>query len=87
VDIVTPPVWVSPNRYEMIDLDLDVVRTHDGVVAVEDEDEFEVNQVRYAYPDELIRGAVEETARVVEMLDQGEEPFFAVAASWLAQLH
>ena len=23
VDIVTPPVWISENRYEMIDLDLD----------------------------------------------------------------
>lgn len=86
VDIVTPPVWVSPNRYEMIDLDLDVVRTYDGVIEVEDEDEFEVNQVRYAYPEELIRGAVKETARVVDMLERGEEPFFAVAESWLARL-
>lgn len=84
VDIVTPPVWVSESRYEMIDLDLDVVVHQDGTVEVEDEDEFEVHQVRYRYGPELISGAREETTRIVERLNRREEPFFDVAAGWLA---
>lgn len=86
VDIVTPPVWVSSNRYEMIDLDLDVVRNQDGSVGVEDEDEFEIHQVKYAYSEEMIAGAVAETARIVEMLQTRQEPFFDVADAWLARL-
>lgn len=86
VDIVTPPVWVSHNRYEMIDLDLDVVVRQDGSVEVEDEDEFELHQVQYGYSAEMIEGAVAETARIVELLEGHEEPFFEVAADWLRQL-
>jgi len=86
VDIVTPPRWVSPSRYEMIDLDLDVVRDQAGLVEVEDEDEFEIHQVRYSYSAEMIRCAVEETDLVVEMLEGHQEPFFEVAARWLDRL-
>lgn len=83
VDIVTPPVWVSESRYEMIDLDLDVVRRQSGAVEIEDEDEFEIHQVRYRYTEEMIRRALETTDRVVAQLEGSREPFFAVAASWL----
>jgi protein associated with RNAse G/E len=86
VDIATPPVWVNENRYEMIDLDLDVVRRQDGVVEIEDEDEFEIHQVRYGYTEEMITRAVEETARVADMLRGHQEPFFAVAQAWLDRL-
>jgi hypothetical protein len=86
VDIVTPPVWVSPNRYEMIDLDLDVGVGLDGEIVIEDEDEFELHQVRYGYTEEMIRGAVEETARVVGALEGRKEPFFEVAESWLRRV-
>lgn len=86
VDIVTPPVWVSPNRYEMIDLDLDVGIGLAGEIVVEDEDEFEVHQVKYGYSEDMITGAVEETKRVVAALEAGQEPFFEVAAGWLARV-
>lgn len=86
VDIVTPAAWVSDNRYEMIDLDLDVVRSQDGAVHIEDEDEFEVHQVEYGYTDEMIRRAVEETDRVVLALEASQEPFFNVAESWLKRV-
>jgi protein associated with RNAse G/E len=86
VDIVTPPVWVSENRYEMIDLDLDVVVYQDGTIEIDDEDEFEVHQVLYDYTEELIQGALESTARVVDALREHREPFFDVAAGWLAKL-
>lgn len=83
VDIATPPRWVSPDRYEMIDLDLDVIHTVDGEVEIEDEDEFEVHQVRYEYTPEMIERAISETETIVAALRAGEEPFFAVADSWM----
>lgn len=86
VDIVTPPRWLGENRYEMIDLDLDVVRSQDGTVAIEDEDEFELHQVEYDYTEEMIGRAREETRRMVFALEANEEPFVEVAASWLARL-
>lgn len=86
VDIVTPPVWVSEDRYEMIDLDLDVVVHQDGTIEIEDEDEFEIHQVEYGYTEAMISRALEETDRVVAALTNREEPFFAVAAAWLERL-
>lgn len=86
VDIVTPPRWVAPGRYEMVDLDLDVTRSHDGTVSVEDEDEFELHQVKYGYSEEMIERARTETDWVVEALASGIEPFFEVADSWLKRL-
>ncbi len=86
VDIVTPPSWVSDDRYEMIDLDLDVVRHQSGLVEVEDEDEFEVHRIQYGYTPEMIRRAEEETQRIVGELQSRHEPFFETAASWLAQV-
>ncbi|MGH3649068.1 MAG: DUF402 domain-containing protein [Acidimicrobiia bacterium] len=86
IDIVTPPVWVSANRYEMIDLDLDVAVHHDGAIEIQDEDEFEVHQVCYGYSEEMIRRARAETDRVVEALTGHREPFFEVAAAWLARI-
>lgn len=86
VDIVTPPVWVGENRYEMVDLDLDVVIAQDGNVMVEDEDEFAVHQVQYGYTREMIRRAEHETRRIVAELESHREPFFDVAAGWLERL-
>ena len=87
VDIVTPAVWVSENRYEMIDLDLDVAIRIDGTIEVQDEDEFEVHQVRYGYTGEMIQHAVDETDRIVVALGRRQEPFFEVAADWLDGVH
>jgi hypothetical protein len=86
VDIATPPVWVGDNRYEMIDLDLDVAVRIDGEVVIEDEDEFQLHQVIYGYPREMIDRARSETDLIVDALRRREEPFFEVADSWLARL-
>ncbi|MCI0424889.1 MAG: YgaC family protein [Actinobacteria bacterium] len=83
VDISTPPKWVGVDRYEMVDLDLDVAVLRDGSVVVEDEDEFLAHQVLYGYTQEMTRRAREETDRVVAALTEGAEPFFDVAGSWL----
>lgn len=86
VDIVTPAVWISHNRYEMIDLDLDVAVHLDGTVEIQDEDEFELHQVELGYTTEMITRAAEETRRIAEAITQGQEPFFDVAATWLSRL-
>jgi predicted RNA-binding protein associated with RNAse of E/G family len=67
----------------MIDLDLDVGMRHDGIVVIEDEDEFEVHQVKYRYTAEMITRAVDEADRIVGALRDGQEPFFEVAEAWL----
>ncbi len=86
VDIVTQPVWVSESRYEMIDLDLDVVVHQDGTIEIEDEDEFEVHQVRYGYTPAMIEGALAATDNVVQALRARREPYFDVAAGWLRRV-
>jgi len=86
IDIIAPIRWVSDDRYEMIDLDLDVALHQDGTIEVQDEDEFEIHQVKYGYTDEMVAGAVAETARIVRALESGDEPFFEVASTWLSRL-
>jgi uncharacterized protein len=86
VDITTPPEWVSENRYEMIDLDLDVAVHVDGTIEVQDEDEFEVHQVKYSYTEDMIANAVRETENIVEQLQTRREPFFDVAEHWLGRV-
>jgi protein associated with RNAse G/E len=80
VDIATQPSF-SDGRFEMIDLDLDLVVRDDGTV--EDEDEFEVNQLTLGYSTDIIERARAETDRVAGLLQRREEPFFEVAERWL----
>ena len=86
VDIATPSKWVSDDRVEMIDLDLDVAFYHDGTVEVEDEDEFAVHQLQYGYTGEEILNARETTDQIVAALLAREEPFYEVAAKWWKQV-
>jgi protein associated with RNAse G/E len=85
VDITTQPVRTG-DRFEMIDLDLDVLVKADGQVLIEDEDEFQVHRVRYGYSGEMIERARAETEQVTRMLRRRQEPFFEVAAHWLGVL-
>ncbi len=86
VDINTPPRWLGENRYEMIDLDLDVGMTHDGEIVVEDEDEFALHQVQLEYTPEMITRARQATDDIVNALTGRAEPFFEVAEAWLARV-
>jgi protein associated with RNAse G/E len=86
VDIVTPRVWRSENRYEMVDLDLDLAIRHDGDVEIQDEDEFLEHQVRYGYSEEMIDRATGETERIRRELESRHEPFFEVAEAWLRRV-
>jgi protein associated with RNAse G/E len=59
----------------MVDLDLDVIRVRaTGSVEVVDEDEFAEHQVRYGYPEDVVRRAREVADRLAATLNH-TEPF------------
>jgi uncharacterized protein len=83
IDITTKPTWMTRDRYEMVDLDLDVLVTSEGEIRIDDEDEFAVHQVVYGYSQDMIARALAETRLIVSALEQNAEPFFEVAEAWL----
>jgi hypothetical protein len=82
VDIITPPTW-NGSTVAMVDIDLDVVRTADGRVAVRDEDEFLQHQVAMDYPLRLIDTARATAARIAIAVENRHEPFGDVGVSWM----
>ena len=82
-DITTPVSWPSPGEVTMVDLDLDVVRKRDGLVALLDEDEFAEHQVAYGYPAELISQAEGAARWLQRVLADGTEPFATVYRAYL----
>jgi hypothetical protein len=84
VDITTPPVWDGA-VVRAVDLDLDVIRGNTGRVWVDDEDEFADHRVRYAYPDDVVRAAMDSCDRVHADVAGGRAPYDGSAAVWLAR--
>jgi hypothetical protein len=78
------PCEVLAGRIRQVDLDLDVIRHFDGRVETIDQDEFAENQVRYAYPPDLIRGASQAAVAVADLLTRRAEPFGTASRRWLA---
>jgi protein associated with RNAse G/E len=82
-DITAPATWTGPAQVTMVDLDLDVIRTHRGKVQLLDEDEFAHHQLRYGYPAETIASAAEAAQHVLAACRAHTEPFGTHYASWL----
>ncbi len=82
VNIGTPCEW-NDGSLRQVDLDLDVVRTHQGSVRTLDEDEFIDHQARFGYPAELIYGARRAADEVAGMLERHQEPFDDAPGRWL----
>ena len=82
VDIATPAVWEG-DIVRLVDLDLDIAKRRGGGIEIHDEDEFELHQVEYGYPDHIIDKARTETARVAAAVERGDEPFGTVARQWI----
>jgi hypothetical protein len=82
VNIGTPCEWRA-GSVRQVDLDLDVVRRHDGSVATLDEDEFLDHQAQLRYPTQLIDGARRAADEVSAMLGRRDEPFGRSAQRWL----
>lgn len=85
VDVTTPAVW-QEESVSVIDLDLDVLRTVDGEVIVDDEDEFEEHRRTLGYPDDVVARA-EATTRDVHAAVLAQEPPYdtETSAAWLAR--
>ena len=84
VDITTAASWPTADEVTMVDLDLDVVRhRHSGGSELLDEDEFQEHQLRYAYPDEVVRSSRAAADLLLEAVTT-REPFTTVYKGWLA---
>lgn len=85
VDITTQAVW-DGDVVEMVDIDLDVIRTWDGETRLLDEDEFEDHRITLNYPAWLIDGARTSAAEIMLAAERRAEPFGAASAAWLARI-
>lgn len=89
VDITTIGDWSRSADgfvFTLVDLDLDIVREHDGRVFVDDEDEFADHQKLFGYPDDVIQTAERDCAYVFEAVGARAEPFAGRPDDWMAQL-
>ncbi|MGF1618408.1 MAG: DUF402 domain-containing protein [Acidimicrobiia bacterium] len=86
VDITTVPTRPAPDRYEAVDVDLDVVRLVDGTIMVLDEEEFDEHRVALEYPDWLVDQARATTAAVAVAMEMGSAPFDGAHLPWFERL-
>ena len=98
VDMTTPAVWQrragtgehgdeGPEwEVTMVDLDLDVVLTREGLLFVDDEDEFAEHQVSLGYPPEVVALAEDAARTVLAAVAEGREPFATVGDAWLRRV-
>lgn len=84
VDVVLPVRWVD-DVLEIVDLELDILRTTDGHVSVRDRDEFARVRAAWAMPDDIATRAEATCEHVREMVERRVEPFGAVGGAWLSR--
>jgi protein associated with RNAse G/E len=82
VNIATPAVW-HDGTLRFVDLDLDVIWSADsGEILLDDEDEFELHQVRFGYPSDLIEQVWRSADEVREMMARRAYPFDGSLFTW-----
>ena len=96
VDITGVPVWVPPEstrggagsqwRLRAVDLDLDVIADHAGVVVIDDEDEFDLHRMEFGYPESVVAGCRVEATSVRSALEACVAPYDGTARHWFAIL-
>ncbi len=84
VDIVLPVRWVD-DALEEVDLELDILRSHDGSVRVRDQDEFDRVREAWAMPGDIATQAEETCELVRELVELSAEPFGDVGRAWLSR--
>ena len=86
VDITTPAER-DGGVVRCVDLDLDVIRGDNGMVMVDDVDEFAEHQLSFGYPAEVVRAAEESCTAVYAAVSDRTPPFDGAASRvWLARL-
>ena len=82
VNIATPAAW-DDGTLRFIDLDLDVIWHADsGEVILDDEDEFELHQVRFGYPSDLIAQVRQGADEVRQLMARLAYPFDGSLFAW-----
>ncbi len=82
VNIATPATW-DDGTLRFIDLDLDVIWYADsGAVILDDEDEFELHQVRFSYPSDLIAQVQRAADDVRDLIARSAYPFDGSLFAW-----
>ncbi len=56
----------------------------DGVLILDDEEEFAEHRLSFGYPDELVELAQQAADRVMDLVRHGRAPFGGTAERWLA---
>ncbi|WP_104092252.1 DUF402 domain-containing protein [Arthrobacter sp. GMC3] len=86
IDLATEFSWqrIRPAviEFHMIDMDLDVIRTKDRGLYVDDEDEFAAHSVLMNYPAELCTRMESATASLVDAVAARQAPFDGRDAAW-----
>jgi protein associated with RNAse G/E len=72
---IAMPATFSDGIIDYIDLDIDVIRWPDGRVEVLDRDDFQVNSVKYGYPDHVKKAAEAALEDLLEVIEKKEFPF------------
>jgi protein associated with RNAse G/E len=82
VNVSTPATW-HDGTLRFVDLDLDVIwRAISGEVILDDEDEFELHQARFAYPPDLVAQAWQSVADVRALIAERVYPFDGSLHAW-----
>ncbi len=86
VDLAVDPGWnpIQSHVFEfhLIDMDLDVVRSRERGVYIDDEDEFADHQVAMRYPLEVIAQIRSECDRIFTAVAAGQAPFDGTDTQW-----
>jgi protein associated with RNAse G/E len=85
VDMTTVPIF-GTETITAVDLDLDVIRRHDGTVFIDDEDEFVEHRELYGYPVDVADLAEQSCRDVVAGLTARRAPWDGQAQRWLAAI-
>ncbi|WP_195849428.1 MULTISPECIES: DUF402 domain-containing protein [Arthrobacter] len=87
IDLATEFSWqrIQPAAVEfhMVDMDLDVIRTAERGLFVDDQDEFAAHRVLMDYPAELCTRMESTTAALMDAVASRQAPFDGRDAAWL----
>lgn len=86
VDITTVPTRPQPDRFEAVDIDLDVVQLIDGSIEILDEDEFAVHRLELGYPAWMVDQARAAAAEVAVAIETLRTPFDGSHLPWFERL-